>query len=180
MESPLPLLLAGGLISLISAATGIWLQHFLNMRKMVHEAKLHPSRVLYDKQIEFLDSFSPLFDEINGYVTSIDVWLAERTETATVKVEEAMRNTSCLAEMDKLLHQYYLYIPSELLDKINTLSSTCWILSNAPDLDKTYQSINLLFETENAVREFVGVDKLSQDLMKAMGRKTPRKQKKVE
>jgi len=171
MESPLKLLLIGSLISLISAIIGIILQYVLNMRRMLHESKLHPSHILYDKQIEFLDALSPLFDELNGYITRIDVWLWEKGEKAKAEVEQAVKNTSCLGNLQQLIQRYYLYLPSELLDRLNRLESECWSLSNRPDLDKTYTCINLLFETQNAVREFLGVDKLSQDLMKAIGRK---------
>jgi len=172
MESTLPAILLGGIISLISAFAGISLQHFLSMRKMVHESKIHPSRVLYDKQIAFLDVLTSLLDGINGFITTIDVFLGEEGEEAKAKVMEVMRNTACLVELDQLVQRYYMYLPSELLDKVKTLSEECWSLASYPDLDKTYHSINLLFEIQNSVREFVGVDRLSQDLMKALSRKT--------
>ena len=171
MNSILLILIIGGLISLVSAIVGIALQHLLSMRRMLHESKLHPSRVLYDKQIEFLDALAPLFDQINGYITTIDVWMGEKGEKAKAEVEKAIRNTACLTELEQLLQRYYMYLPSELLDRLNKLSGECWSLSTRPDLNKTYNCINSLFETQNAIREFVGVNRLSQDLMRAIGRK---------
>lgn len=165
-------LLVGGAISLVSAGIGIILQHFLNIRKLIHESKIHPSRVLYDKQIEFIDALAPLFDQINGYITTIDVWLGEKGDKAKAKVDEAVRNTACITKLELLLQKYNMYLPSELLGKLNTLQWECWSLSSKPTLDTTFRSINLLFEIQNLVREFVGVDKLSQDLMRALGRKS--------
>lgn len=171
MESPLSALIIGGLISLVSTMFTLVVQHFFHMRSMLHESKIYPSRVLYDKQIAFLDALPQLLDQINGYITTIDVWLAEKGEEAKVKVEKAVKNTSCLWELNQLLQRYYIYLPSELLDRLNTLSEECWFLSIKPDLDKTSRCIDLLFETQNAVREFLGADRLSRDLMKAMGKK---------
>ncbi len=172
--SPLTALLLGSFISLISAIVGTVLQHVLTIRRMIHETKIHPSRVLYDKQIEFLDALALLFDGINCYITMLDVWLGERGEKAKTKLEKAVRNTECLTQLGQLLQQYSMYLPSELLHRLNTLQEECWSLSSKRSLDKTFRCINLLFETQNFVREFVGVDRLSQDLMKAMGREPRR------
>ena len=80
--APFEALILRGLISLISAIVGIIIQYFLSIRKMLHETKVHPSRVLYGKQIEFLDALSLLFDQLNGYITTLDVWLGEKGERA--------------------------------------------------------------------------------------------------
>jgi hypothetical protein len=87
--APLEALILGGLISLISAVVGIILQHFLSIRKMLYETKVHPSRVLYNKQIEFLDALCLLFDQINGFITTMDVWLGERDERAKMELEKS-------------------------------------------------------------------------------------------
>jgi hypothetical protein len=136
--SSLEAVILGGLISLISAVVGILLQHFLSIRKMLHEDK------------------------------------------AKAEVEKARQNTGCLTELEQLFQKYSLYLPSELLDKLNLLKSECWLLSSHADLDKTFHAINLLFETQNFVREFVGVDRLSQDLMKALRRKPAKESRKSE
>jgi hypothetical protein len=178
--SSLTAILVGGTISLVSAAVGILLQHFLGIRRLIHESRIHPSRVLYDKQIEFLDAIAQLLDQINGYITAIDVWLGERGEKAKTEVQKATSNTACLSELDRLLQKYEMYLPSELLDKLNTLRWECWSLSSKPDLDVTFRSINLLFEIKNLFRELVGVDKLSEDLMKAIGRRPQRGHKEID
>ena len=94
--------------------------------------------------------------------------------------KKARQNTGCLTELEQLLQKYYLYLPSELLDKLNSLMSECWLLSSHADLDKTFHAIGLLFETQNFVREFVGIDKLSGDLMRALGHRKARESKKPE
>jgi len=171
MSSTFLALIVGGLISLISAIASLIVQHILNMRRMLHESKLHPSHVLYDKQIEFLDALPPLFQQINGYVTAIDVWLGEKGEEAEAEVEKLRQHTAWFEELDQLLRRYYVYLPSELLVRLEKLKTECFYLSMNPDVNRTVKCINLLFETHNALREFVGVDKLSHDLMKAIGRK---------
>ena len=85
-----------------------------------------------------------------------------------------------MAELEQLIQKYYLYLPSELIDKLNSLMSECWLLSSNADLDKTFHAIELLFETQNFVREFVGVDKLTGELMRALGRKQVRESRNSE
>ena len=164
-------IIIGGVISLISVILGLVIQHFFQMRKMIHESKSYPSKVLYDKQIEFLDALPPILDQFNSYITTIDVWLGEKGEKAKVEVQKAAQNNSCLSQLDHLLHSYQFYLPSKLLNTIHTLSGECWLLHISPDTEKTYRCINLLFEIENNVRVYIGVDRLSEDLMRAMGRK---------
>ena len=130
--SSLTAILVGGTISLVSAAFGILLQHFLSIRRLIYESRIHPSRVLYDKQIQFLDAIWPLLDQINGYITTLDVWLGERGEKAKKEVEKAAKNTSCISELDRLLKEYEMYLPSQLLDKLNTLKCEGWCLSSKP------------------------------------------------
>jgi hypothetical protein len=173
--SSLTAVVVGGTISLVAAVIGILLQHFLSIRKLIHESRIHPSQVLYNKQIEFIDAMWPLFDQINGYITALDVWLGEHGEKAKREVEKAAKNTSFISEMDRLLNRYEMYIPSGLLGKLNDLKLKCWSLSSNPDPNVTFRAINLLFEIQNLVREFIGVDKLSLDLMKAIGQK-PKKE----
>jgi len=170
----------GGLISLISVVVSIVLQHILSIRKMVHESKVYPSHVLYDKQIEFFDALAPLFGQINGYITAIDVWLTEKNNKAKNELKKAAQNNECLAELDQLLEKYNLYLPSEPLKKLTALESELWLLSINPNLDKASHTLNLLFETQNFIREFVGVNKLSQDLMKVIGSKPAKESKESE
>lgn len=162
-------ILVGGTISIVSVAIGILLQHFLSIRRLIHESKIHPSRILYDKKIEFLDATAPLFDRINGYITTIDVWLGEGGEKAKTEIDKAASNTACISELDRLLQKYEMYLPSKLLSRLNALKSDCWSLATKPNLDLTFRSIHLLFEIQNLCRKFVGTDKLSLELMKAIG-----------
>jgi hypothetical protein len=170
-NSPLYSPFVVALISLVSAVSGFWFQHYLQMRKLRHESKSYPSKILYDKQIEFLDALTPLLDQINEYITTIDVWLGEKGKKAEDKVQEAVQNNSCLWDLDQLLQKYYFFLPSKLLKIIKNLGGECHLLYSKPDTNKTYQCIELLFQTTNDVREYVGVDRLSEDLMRAMGRK---------
>ena len=171
MNSTLLTLIIGGAISFVSAMGAIVLQHILSLRRMRYESKLHPSCVLYDKQIEFLDALPPVLDELNGYITTLDVLLGEKGEKVRAELQKAQANTTGITHLDGLIDQYHMYLPSELLLRVKKLSEECWWLEIHPDTEKTYNCINLLFETQNAIRRFVGVDKLSQDLMRAVGTK---------
>lgn len=174
MDSKIALLLIGGLISLISALSGIILQHILAMRKLVTETRQHPFRVVYDKQTEFFDALAPILLELNSYITAIDVWLGETSRDAPAKVEKAAQNNQAVTKFDDLLQRYYMYLPEKLLEEANQLHSECMFLSSKPNSDKTYECINLLFSFQNSIRQFVGVEKLSEDFLKAF---SPQKNK---
>lgn len=167
MDTKVTLLLLGGLISLVSALSGIILQHILAMKKLVEETRQHPFRVVYNKQTEFFDALAPILLDMNSYITTIDVWLGETSNDAPARVEQAAKDNQAVTKLDDLLQRYYMYLPERLLKEANQLHSECMFLSSNPNTDDTYKCINLLFEFQNSIREFVGVEKLSKDFLKA-------------
>ena len=167
MDSKFTLLLLGGLISLVSALSGIILQHILAMKKLVAETRQHPFRVVYNKQTEFFDALAAILLDLNSYITTIDVWLGETSKDAPAKVKEAAENNQAVTKFDDLLQRYYMYLPEKLLKEANQLHSECMFLSSNPNTNDTYKCINLLFSFQNSIREFVGVEKLSEDFLKA-------------
>lgn len=172
MDSPISLILIGSLISLVSVLSGIILQHVLGMKRMVAETRQHPFRIVYNKQTEFFDALAPILVDLNSYITTADVWLGEASIDAPSKVEHAVKNNQAVTEFDNLLQQYYMYLPEKLLDEANHLHSKCMLLSSNPNTDKTYECINLLFSFQNSIREYVGIEKLSEDFLKAFAAKS--------
>lgn len=177
MGSSVKLVLIGGLISLVSTLAGIFIKYWLDEKKLETQIKVHPIQVLYNKQTEFFDKLAPILLEINGYITIIDVWLRETTGDAKKRVQKAASNNSSVAKFDDLLQQYYMYLPEKLLNDAKELHSQCMSLGNSPSQKLAYDSINKLFSFQNTIREFVGIDKLSCDLLKAFGSQKEKDQK---
>jgi len=171
MNSSVTMLLLGGLISLVSALAAIFLQHRLSMQRMSAERREHPFRVVYDKQTAFFDALAPLFLRLNGYITAIDVWLGESTPEAPSRVREAVANSACVQDLEALIEQYYMYLPENLLREIKEFHGKCFALTQAPDTQLTYEAINALFALQNDIRQFVGIEKLSEDFLCAFGAK---------
>jgi len=167
MDTKLNLFLLGGLISLVSALSGIILQHILAMKKLVAETRQYPFRVVYNKQTEFFDALAPILLDLNSYITTIDVWLGETSNDAPTRIKQAAENNQAVTKFDDLLQQYYMYLPEKLLKEANQIHSECMSLSSNPNTNDTYKCINLLFSFQNSIREFVGVEKLSEDFLKA-------------
>ena len=119
--------------------------------------------------MQFFDQVVPLFDELNGYITTIDVWLGEKGEKARIKVKEAIKNSDCVGKFSKILDDYYIYLPSGLLREARNLLSLCWELMREPTTNITYDSIQVLFSLENNIRKLMGIDALSTELLKAFG-----------
>lgn len=117
--------------------------------------------VLTAVQVEFFAALGPLFFRLNNYITAIDVWTGEKGESAKVQLAEATKNTECLGELEQLLQDHILYIPSEVYWAIDSLLGECSSLSRRPDRDKAYCAINSLFNTRDLIRESLGVDKLT-------------------
>jgi hypothetical protein len=181
MDQSIILVLTGGIVSLVSTLAGLLLQHVLERRKLELQAKAHPTVVVYNKQTEFFERLNPILNEINGFITTLNVWLGETSPQAPQRVEEARENTSCLTKLENLTEQYFVYLPSDVLSEINDLSFNCMLLSNSPSIAHTDQCIEHLFAFQNKLRHFVGTDQLSQDLLKAFtsgrSKKTSQKRK---
>jgi len=167
MDTKVTLLLLGGLISLVSALSGIILQHILAMKKLVAETRQHPFRLVYNKQTEFFDALAPILLDLNSYITTIDVWLGETSSDAPSRIEEAAKNNQAVTKFDDLLQRYYMYLPERFLEEATHLHSECMFLSIKPNSEDTYKCINLLFSFQNSIRKFVGIEKLSKDFLKA-------------
>lgn len=167
MTSSVTMLLLGGLISLVSALATIYLQHRLSMQRMSAERRQHPFMVVYEKQTAFFDALAPLFLELNGYITTIDVWLGETTPEAPARVREAVANSGCVQKLQALVEQYYMYLPKDLLRQVKDFQGKCFALTQAPNTQLTYEAIQELFALQNDIRQFVGIEKLSEDFLSA-------------
>ena len=157
MDTKVTLFILGSLITLISALSGIILQHVLAMKKFIAETRQHPFRIVYNKQTEFFDALSPILLVLNSYITTIDVWLGETSNIANAKVKEAAGNNQSVTKFDDLIQRYYMYLPEQLLEEANHLHSECMFLSSNPNTEDTYKCINLLFSFQNSIREIVGI-----------------------
>jgi hypothetical protein len=160
-------ILIGGLVSLVSALAVISLQHILSMRKLITETRRYPFQVVYNKQTEFFNEVASILPDLNSYITEIDVWLGEQSSNAPMKEKQLAENNQAVIRFYDLIQKYFMYLPERLLEEANHLHSECMILSNKPDMNKTYECINLLFSFMNSIREFVGIEKLSKDFLKA-------------
>ena len=170
MLDSLSAMLIGGIIALVSSLITIFFQ---NRLEHSHQLKQHPSQIVYNKQIEFIDKIVPLLSEINGYITSIDVWTDEwirtKSNDAKKRREEAIANNSCITKLDELLQLYQMYLPSKILTEANELWQKCLLLGNSSSLEKCEECIDDLFSFQNSIREFIGTDRLSNDLIEALG-----------
>jgi hypothetical protein len=167
--SPLTLLLVGGLVSLVSTIMGIVVAHWLEIRREAIKVKQHPTEVLYDKQTEFFDKIVVILDQINGYLTEISVWLEEDNDKAQKKLRQAIAHNEPLTLLTELLENYYIYLPNKIVDDTNTLFVECIKLLSQTSQDQVDKCYNLLFSLQNSIREVIGTDALSHDLLKAFG-----------
>lgn len=168
MNSSIKLVLIGGLVSLLSTLAGMILQHWLEKQKITIQARQHLTQIVYAKQTEFFDKLSPILAEINGYITTIGVWLAEKDKEAKEKVKQAANKNGRVAEFHDLLEQYYMYLPKELLEEANELFVECMFLGNSPSENRAHDCMEKLLGFQNLIREVIGIDRLSTDLMKVL------------
>jgi hypothetical protein len=169
MENSITLVLIGGLISLVSTLAGIALNHWFDLHKQEHETRRYPTEVLFNKQTEFYDKVVQIIPKINGYITTVDVWLWEKTPDAKRKAKELAEKTTPVWEFHELIEAYSIYLPEKIISAGKELFSECTILSNSPTLERTERSIGLLFSFLNTIRECVGAERISTDLLKALG-----------
>jgi len=163
------LVLIGGLISLVSALGGITLQHLFYLLKQKRETRQYPTEVLFSKQTEFYDKAAKILPEVNGYITMVDVWLGETSPGAKQKASEYAKKSGPIWEFHELVESYFMYLPEKVLQAGNDLFSECMSLATSPTMQKSDRCIKLLFSFQNVIRECVGADKISDDLLRAFG-----------
>jgi hypothetical protein len=167
--SPLTLLLVGGLVSLVSTISGIVVTHWLEVRREAKKVKQHPTEVVYNKQTEFFDKIVIILDQINGYLTEIDVWLEEDSDKPQKRLKQVVAHNEPLTLLTELLEKYYIYLPNKIVDDTNTLFLECIKLLSHTSHGQVEKCFNLLFNLQNIIREVIGTDALSHDLFKAFG-----------
>jgi hypothetical protein len=60
-----------------------------------------------------------------------------------------------------------MYLPERILRAGNELFADCLYLSNAPTLERSQRCMEFLLSFQNTIRECVGVDRISADLLQA-------------
>ena len=158
----------GGFISLLTTIVVMYYNHKHEMKKLLRQ---QPSKILYEKQIQFFDSITPLYHNINNFITTLDVWLREEGDKSKIKFQDASKNTDCLDKLWELRDRYYLYLPETLLGKITKLVFDCYDLSQNPNAKQSYYCTNLLDDFYNSLREYIGIERLSEEFLQAFGPK---------
>jgi hypothetical protein len=171
MDNSIILVLLGGFISLISVLAGALLQYFIEKRKSVIQLRSHPSAVVYNKQVEFFGKLNPILNELNSFITTLDVWLGEQqSEQVLNHIENARRDTKSIDNLDRLVDQFFIFLPSEILKELSKLSANCRYLTESPNTETTYKSIEHLLGFQNRLRHYVGTEELSEDLLKSFSK----------
>jgi hypothetical protein len=170
VDTQLLAMIIGAAISLVSTIAVMVANSLLQRRRMEHQSRQYPSRVVYDRQMQFFEAVGPILSDMNSYITTIDVWLGESGPGAIAQVKKATENNACLSKFYELLQRYHMYLPAALLEEANELHSECLFLSNSPDTTNTHECIHKLFAFENSIRGCVGADRLAEEIQKALSR----------
>jgi hypothetical protein len=172
MGNSMVLVLVGGAVSLFSTIAGMIVQHMLEMRKVRHQLREHPFTVLYNKQTEFLELLAPVLGNVNSFITEIDACLAGGTPGGVRKARTAASDNGILIKFDDLLQRYHAFLPAELVREAGSLLAESLRLSESPTTGQASRCMAQLFDFQNGVRGFVGVDALTEDLMGTLGKAT--------
>lgn len=154
-------------------------QHLLEMRKAQMELRHHPMTVIYGKHVQFVEAVFPILRRLNSFITSLDVWLAEKGAKAAAEVAERAKDTKAIWDFRDIIEAYALFLPATVIEEANSLFAECLFLSNAPDSKKAHACIERLFKFENSLRHFMGVERLSEELFKALGSHRKSRQKDI-
>jgi hypothetical protein len=171
MEGSIALVLVGGAVSLFSTLAGMGIQHMLEMRKIRHQLREHPFTVLYNKQTEFLELLAPVLGGVNSFITEINACLGVGTAGGKRKARAAASDNGILIKFDDLLQQYHAFLPAELVREAGSLLAESLRLSESPTSGQASRCLTQLFDFQNRIRGFVGVDALTEDLMKTLRRR---------
>jgi len=160
-----------GILPFIGAILGFLFSYWIEKSKTKALVKEYPTKIVYDKQTEFFDQLPPLFDNMDGYITSIKAYLNEGKVTDYQKdLEKSKPNTESIDKLIKLIHEYYFYLPAELYHELGTLINLCFKVREIPDIKFAKEANDKLFHLKNKIRKYIGTEKISEDLLKAFMR----------
>ena len=159
---------ATALIAVFSLVLGQVLQHLLELRKRRAQLKDYPSRVLYDKQVQFFDAVASVLVEVNVYLNRIQGWLGIGTMD---RAQQEADSNDCVAKLFALIERYQTYLPAELLADVEELTKHCMLLQTigGPALEQVDRARHQALILQNKIRKFVGIDVVSAELIRALG-----------
>ena len=171
MDNSIKLVLVTGLITFASTAGGYFLQYIIDRLKKKDELRRYPAEVLFNKQTEFYDKVVNIFPEIYSYIMTIIQWLSETStsQNAKLKAQEASKETNPIWKFKHLNDAYLIYLPEKILFSGNDLINEFISLSESLTGEKTLHCLDLFFSYQKTIRQCVGVDKISEDLLRAFG-----------
>jgi hypothetical protein len=170
MGNQVTLLLIGGLISLVSTLAATTLQHWFDLQKKDRETRQHLTQILYSKQTRFYDKAAQILSALNGYITTVNVLLGETgQDPKRMAAASAQRVQRAASDLNDLMESYWMYLPAEVLKAGNALFMACVFLSRSPKVEQTDTCMNALLSLQNTIRLCTGVDKISSDLLRALG-----------
>jgi hypothetical protein len=162
------MVLIGGLVSLASSAVVLILKQRWEREKLNTETKQHFTQFLYAKQSEYFDKVHPILTSLNSYLTGINILLDEVEDFA--KVSKAASNIKPIMDFSELIDKYYAYLPKDCIVESTELIESFLLLKDSADSKIFQECGNKLWQYQNLMRKFVGIDELSVELMNTLGR----------
>jgi hypothetical protein len=158
----------GALISFVSGAGGMVLQYALDLGRQKGKIRQDAVRLLYAKQLEFYDKLLAIIPLINEYITTLNVWLGESGPQAQKNVLDNAALTNKFWPLQGLLDAYYAYLPNSIIESANRLLFECGLLAHNPTILRTDEAMDELDLLINVLRECVGIDRISDELLDAL------------
>ena len=157
MESVLPIIV-GGVLSLVSAAVGALVQHYIWVRGLKYSRQPNMAASLHRSQMTFFKQLPAELDKINGYATNAEVLFEQgEAEKAAAHLKEHLADFSGLY---RLLAKYKLILPAQLIDRGGDLVAQCHGLAWQPSQEAANDCVASLFKYVDLVREYLGVEPL--------------------
>jgi len=165
---------AAALIAVFSLVLGQVLQYVLELRKRRAQLKDYPSRILYDRQLQFIDAAAPVLVEVNTYLNRVQAWLGVGTMD---RAQQEADYNDCIAKLFGLIETHQNYLPAELLMAVEELTKHCMLLQTVGGLtlEQVDRARDQAFTLQNKIRRFVGIDAVSAELIRALDESRPRR-----
>ncbi len=166
MAEQILLLVVGSIITLVTTL-------IILAVKRRHETRRYPTEVLFNKQTEYYDRIAQALPAVGAFAESVGDRAIPLAEWDSAKV--ANDRNRPVVELHELTERYSMYLPEKVLRAEWALFfecrrlSVCTAPSRAQSADDASHCTDLLYSFQNAVRESVGADKISEDLLKAFG-----------
>lgn len=167
MTEQVELIVAGGMVSLVSSLLALLVQHLLGQRSSRRELRHSTRDFLIQKQIECYERFAPITWRVLEYACkTVSDEMNKRPDSRSE--DRAQKTKDLMRELMECYYSARLILPAKVVEKIHDVYEAHIHWAEQANLDTAYKFMSSLSHLDEIVRSCLGVDQISADILAAL------------